>query len=75
MKDDAFEQKVEAIQAILDELDDGELTLEDGEQLLEDGLTLVEETRELLDVGSGKVVTVDVAGGDVVETPLRFDEN
>lgn len=67
MRDNAYHRKIEQVEAILEELREGDISTERGEQLKQDALHLVDEAEELLDVGQGKVVRVEERDGEIVE--------
>ncbi len=80
MKDEQFQDRIDAVKRIIDRFDTAEaadegdeehLTTEDADQLLEDGLDYLAAAKELLSLGSGTVMVVGGEGDEVVTE--RFD--
>lgn len=70
MKDKEFNQNVEGVEKIIEELRDGNLSLEEGKKLNEEGEELLEENKKLLDEGQGKVIVV--RGEQIAEEPIEL---
>ena len=48
--------KVDRIETIIGQLEDGEVSLEEAQELREEGKEILEELEETLDVGDGEII-------------------
>ena len=48
--------KVDRIEAIIEQLEDGEVSLEEAQELREEGKEVLGELEETLDVGDGEII-------------------
>jgi exodeoxyribonuclease VII small subunit len=75
-KADAFEKNLERLDAIVHELEDGELPLEKALQLYEEGMQLSEICQKQLEEAEGRVeILRKRAGGKMVPEPFEPDED
>lgn len=73
MKDVELQERLDEVEHLMQRFEEDGLEKREGEQLLEEGMARLEAAKELLDLGSGKLVQVDEVDGAVVDEPLEFD--
>jgi exodeoxyribonuclease VII small subunit len=55
-KERELDERLDRVEAIIEQLESGGPSREEGERLFEEGRQTLEETREILDRGEGEVV-------------------
>ena len=71
-----FEEELEALERIVEELEGGELSLDDSMARFADGVKRLRACTGLLDQADAQVtMLVKGAGGDLVEEPFQADES
>ncbi|MHC4547437.1 MAG: exodeoxyribonuclease VII small subunit [Planctomycetota bacterium] len=74
-KAEGFEDHLEALERIVDELESGELTLDDSLKRFEEGVARLKTCRELLDAAEDRVrILVRDADGELAEEPFESEE-
>ena len=71
----SFEEGLERLEGIVQQLEDGELSLERSLELFEQGVQLSQKCREQLDAAETKVEILMKKGRDVAARPFELDEN
>lgn len=71
MKDDAFDECIEAVEELIRDIRDEDIE-EEPDNLLERGLDIVSDARELLSLGNGRIMIVEEQNSEIVEKPLEF---
>lgn len=71
----SFEQGLDKLEAIVEQLEDGELTLEESLKLFEQGVQLSQNCRKQLRDAEAKVEILLRKDGDVEAQPFNLDEN
>lgn len=71
----SFEQGLDQLEAIVDQLEDGELSLEESLKLFEQGVQLSHNCRKQLQDAEAKVEILLRKDGDVEAEPFELDEN
>jgi len=56
MTDNPISDKVDRIEAIIEQLEDGEVSLEEAQKLREEGKEILAELEETLVVGDGEII-------------------
>ncbi len=71
----AFEDRLTALEAVVERLERGELTLEESVRLFEEGVSLSNACKAELEKAEGRIqVLVEAPGGDVRVAELEVDE-
>ncbi len=71
----SFEQGLDKLEAIVEQLEDGELSLEESLKLFEQGVQLSQNCRKQLQDAEAKVEILLRKDGDVKAQPFELDEN
>ncbi len=71
----SFENGLEKLEAIVQQLEDGELSLERSLDLFEQGVQLSQTCRKQLEAAETKVEIVMKKGGDLEAQPFELDDN
>ena len=75
MAKEGFEEHLDALEKIVDELEGGELSLDDSLKRFEEGVKRLKSCRTLLNKAEEQVkILVRGAGGEVGEEPFEGDE-
>lgn len=70
-----FEDRLTALEAVVERLERGELTLDESVRLFEEGVTLSNSCKAELERAEGRIqVLVDGAGGEMGVADLKEDE-
>ena len=71
-----FEDRLTALEAVVERLERGDLTLEESVRLFEEGVHLSEACKVELDKAEGRIqVLVETRGGAVQVAEMNLDEN
>jgi exodeoxyribonuclease VII small subunit len=71
-----FEENLAALEAVVDKLERGDLSLEDSVKLFEDGVGLSNACKAELDAAEGKVqVLIEQSNGKAVVTDLEVEDS
>jgi exodeoxyribonuclease VII small subunit len=71
-----FEENLAALEAVVEKLERGDLSLEDSVKLFEDGVGLSNACKAELDAAEGKVqVLIEQSNGKAVVTDLEVEED
>lgn len=68
-----FEQKLTALELVVEKLERGDLSLEESVQLFEEGITLSDACKRDLAAAEGKIQVLAEQGNELVVTDLTVD--
>lgn len=71
----SFEQGCERLEEIVEQLEDGELSLERSLELFEQGVRLSQDCRQQLEAAETRVEILMKRGGDRKAQPFELDES
>ena len=75
MKEKNFEEALERLEKIVEELEKGELSLNESLKLFEEGISLSRYLREELDKAEKKIeILLKKEGGEIEKEPFQFKE-
>ena len=70
-----FEESLTALEAVVERLERGELSLEESVRLFEEGVKLSEACKKELEAAEGRIQVLVERGREMVPTDLELDEN
>jgi exodeoxyribonuclease VII small subunit len=70
-----FEESLTALEAVVERLERGELSLEESVRLFEEGVKLSEACKKDLEAAEGRIQVLVERGREMVPTDLELDEN
>ncbi|HEX7159558.1 MAG TPA: exodeoxyribonuclease VII small subunit [Edaphobacter sp.] len=71
----SFEESLTALEAVVERLERGELSLEESVRLFEEGVKLSEACKKELEAAEGKIQVLVERGREMVATDLKMDES
>jgi exodeoxyribonuclease VII small subunit len=75
MKEKNFEEALERLEKIVEDLEKGELSLNESLKLFEEGISLSRYLREELDKAEKKIeILLKKEGGEIEKEPFQFEE-
>jgi len=70
----SFEQKLEALEAVVEKLERGDLSLDDSVRLFEEGVKLSNDCKAELETAEGRIQLLVERGSRMVATDLDVEE-
>ena len=71
----SFEESLTALEAVVERLERGELSLEESVRLFEEGVKLSDACKKELEAAEGRVQLLVERGREMVATDLKLDED
>lgn len=70
-----FEERLQALETLVDSLEEGDLTLEESLKAFEEGIKLTRECQSVLTEAEQKVAVLVEQQGDLITKPFKVDED